>query len=223
VCDSHGVWFHVDAAMGGPMLFSEKYRELLHGLDRADSMAWDFHKLIGMPLVCSVVLLHEPHRLQPAVVSSDTEYLFHDGGDDRYDLGVKSLQCGRRVDILKLWLAWQYHGTLGWREKIEHLMDLAAHAEKKVRQSDSLVLAAPRQSISVCFQVKPPEEQGIDRFTIAVRNRLFKSGRALVNYTRLKDGRSVIRLVLANGDSTTEDIDTFFDLLETTIRELSAT
>lgn len=222
ICRNHDVWFHVDGALGGAMLFSDNYRHLLKGLQRADSMAWDFHKLLGMPLICSVLLLNGPHTLQPAVQSRDTEYLFHGGTDEGFDLGVKSLQCGRRVDVLKLWLAWQYHGTAGWQSRVEHLMNLAKHAESRVTTSDRLSLAVPRQSISVCFQVKPPHGLDIGRFTIDVRDRLYKTGRALVNYALLKDGRAVIRLVQANADVTTADIDCFFDKVEMTAGELAA-
>jgi glutamate/tyrosine decarboxylase-like PLP-dependent enzyme len=221
ICRKHGIWLHVDAAMGGPLLFSARHRHLLRGLNRADSVAWDFHKLLGLPLTCSVILLNQPHRLQPAVGSSDTEYLFHGGRDSRFDLGEKSLQCGRRVDILKLWLAWQYHGTDGWQRHIDHLIDLAAYAESRVNESDLLALAAPRQSVSVCFQVKPPTGTSVNDFTVAVRERLHRTGRVLVNYARLKDSRTVIRLVVANGAATTADIDRFFDQLSTTVAELS--
>ena len=57
ICKENGMWFHVDAAWGGGCLLSPKYRNLMEGAELADSVAWDMHKLTGIPLVCSAFLI----------------------------------------------------------------------------------------------------------------------------------------------------------------------
>ncbi|MCA1732658.1 MAG: PLP-dependent decarboxylase [Acidobacteria bacterium] len=101
--DRHRTWLHVDAAHGASALLSERLRRLVHGLARADSLSWDPHKMMWMPLSTSALLVREESWLREAFLS-DAPYLFH---RDRkgLDLGAMTIQCSRRADAVKLWLA----------------------------------------------------------------------------------------------------------------------
>lgn len=106
ICKTHGLWFHIDAAYGGSALLSSVHRQLMKGSDRADSITWNPHKLLGIPLQCSALLLRQKALLQK-VMSMGAKYIFHDHDDEdstagQYDTGDKSLQCGRKVDALKV-------------------------------------------------------------------------------------------------------------------------
>ena len=113
VCEEFGLWLHVDGAMGGSAVMSDTHRSLLEGSERSDSFAWDAHKLLGVPLSCSAILVRERGQLFDSL-SEQASYLFQN--DSEYDLGEISLQCGRRNDALKLWAAWQTPRRPGLRQ-----------------------------------------------------------------------------------------------------------
>ncbi len=205
----YGLWIHVDGSLGGSALLSPRHRGLLKGLETADSFVWNAHKLMGLPLICSVFLLRKPGRLLDTNSVAGTDYIFHEEGFGAHDLGPKSLQCGRRVDALKLWLSWKYYGDRGYAERIERFFSLAEQAEDIVRNTPELELMAPRSSITVCFRHRPSHGRDLNRFNLDLRERLAKSGKCLVNYARL-DGDVCIRLVLAHHELQPEDVDLFF-------------
>lgn len=86
------MWYHVDAVYGGSLMFSDNEKHKFKGIDGADSVSWNLHKVMGVPLICSTFLIKEKGLLNDAF-SVDADYLFHD--EDDLDLGQKSIQCGR--------------------------------------------------------------------------------------------------------------------------------
>ncbi|NEO24615.1 aspartate aminotransferase family protein [Moorena sp. SIO4A5] len=209
----YGLWLHVDAAWGGPVLFSEKYQHLLAGSELVDSFTWDAHKLMGVPLICSAILVKEKGLLSEACSGGGTDYLFHDDENDFYNLGTKSLQCGRRVDALKLWLCWKYYGKKGYEQLVNHLFDLANYATEYIRRCDNLELIAEPQFLNICFRYIPKDEPldatGLDQLNLDIRNQLFHTGTAFVNYAHYQ-GLVMIRLILANPELQKADLETFF-------------
>ncbi|MBE9013794.1 glutamate decarboxylase, partial [Pseudanabaenaceae cyanobacterium LEGE 13415] len=170
------------------------------------------HKLMGLPLVCSAILINHQGILAQTVSNADTDYLFHDHENASYDLGLTSLQCGRKADALKLWLAWQYYGKSGYQQRMNWLLEMAQYATQKVIDCAELELIAPTQFLNVCFRYIPKDESNIDQFNLALRDRLVKSGESLVNYASI-NGKISFRLILANPEITPVDLDRFFDNL----------
>jgi glutamate/tyrosine decarboxylase-like PLP-dependent enzyme len=149
----------------------------------------------------------------------DTEYLFHGGEDAELDTGRASLQCGRRVDALKLWLMWKRHGDEGLAARVDHLFELADLARALVERHPRLELVARGQAPNVCFRWLPADGRDADAFTLALRERLRRSGRALVNYAGV-DGRQAIRLTLSNADLARADVEEFFARLAQAAEQL---
>ncbi len=210
IAQKYDLWFHVDGAWGGAALLSDRHEHLLCGRERADSFTWDAHKLMGLPLICSAILIKHRGILAQTVSNADTDYLFHDHENSAYDLGLTSLQCGRKADSLKLWLAWQYYGKRGYQQRIDRLMELAQYATQKVNDCAELELMAPTQFLNVCFRYVANHSADLDQLNLELRDRLIKSGKSLVNYTSLK-GRTILRLILANPEINQAAIEQFFD------------
>lgn len=210
IAKQHNMWFHVDGSWGGSAILSDKRSHLFAGLEQADSFSWNPHKLMSIPLVCSVLLVKDEHISHEAISTGDAGYIYHDHEQDAYDFGPSSLQCGRRVDVLKLWLSWKFHGDEGYAQRIEHVFDLAQYATSIVKKHEQLELCFETQSLNVNFRFKAPSDDiDIDKFNESIRYKLIEEGKAMVNYCRLEKGLS-IRLVLLNPDLTKEDIDRFF-------------
>ena len=107
IAHREGLWYHIDAAWGGSCLFSNELNSLMSGCELADSVCWDAHKMLGMPLICSLFIVKDKSILGRVCAHGESaHYLFHSDSEE-VDLGRYSLQCGRRNDALKLWLAWR--------------------------------------------------------------------------------------------------------------------
>ena len=215
VCKKYNVWLHVDASWGGSALLSTKHKYLLKGSEKADSLTWCQHKAMAQPLMCTVALFKNPDILAILNDVEGTEYLFHNDNKKTLDLGKLSLQCGRRVDALKLWLTWKYYGDNGYEKNINHLFEMAKYSEQKLQNSKILIQVSDVEYLNICFQVKPDglNLEDVSRFTIAVREELLKEGKAMVNYAEI-DGETCIRLITANYELNTEHIDKFFRDIE---------
>lgn len=201
VARKHSVWLHVDGAFGGSLLLSRKRRAMLDGCELADSFTWDAHKMMGVPLTCSVALFRDAGLLQQSLDES-ASYLFQ-RDEDVYNPGVRSLQCGRRNDALKLWTAWQHHGDEGYQRRVERQFALTAHAVAVIEADPGLTLTRRPQSINVCFEIA-----GVDAREVC--DLLDREGREKVSHGTV-GGRPTVRLVCANPDLTEADLDEFFD------------
>ena len=211
ICRRYDLWFHADGSLGGSILLSDRYRYLIKGVEETDSFAWNPHKLMNIPMVCSMILVKSKGTLQQNITDVNTDYIYHDI-DGIEDMGKKSLQCGRRVDAVKLWFALKYYGIKGYQQRIENSIKMAAYAEEKVKDHPDLELLFPRQSFSVCFRYIPEMETDMNRFNFEMRESLRKSGKSIVNFGYL--GKILaIRLITANGELKKSDIDLFFENL----------
>ncbi len=217
----YGLWLHVDGAWGAPVLFSDKHKHLLAGSELVDSFTWDAHKLMGVPLICSAILVKEKGILSKACSGGGTDYLFHDDENESYNLGKISLQCGRKVDALKLWLCWKYYGKKGYQKQIDNLFELANYATEYIRNCDNLELITEPKFLNICFRYIAKENQlennVLDQLNLEIRKRLIHSGTAFVNYANYR-GKIIIRLILANSELQKEDLEKFFHNLVKTGR-----
>lgn len=203
VAARHGVWLHVDAAVGGSLLLHPDKRALLDGIERADSITWDAHKMMGVPLTCSALLVRDPASLVDSLQEA-ADYLFQADGD-HLNPGKRSIQCGRRNDALKLWAAWQHLGDAGWAERLERQLELARYAAERVAAHPRLELCEEPPLVMVCFTAP-------GKSSAAICERLRDSGEALIGYGDCA-GVEAIRLVTMNPDLRESDLDALFDAI----------
>lgn len=212
VCDDHDLWLHVDGAFGGSAVLDPAMAHLLQGSERADSVAWDAHKLMGAPLSCSVVLVRE-RGLLAASLDENASYLFQ-ADDDELNPGTRSVQCGRRNDALKLWALWQSLGDEGMAKRLARLRSLALCATGLVRSAPGLELVREPEFVNVCFRV-----EGVDADELCAE--LSDRGLALIGYA-LVDGEKVVRLTLSNAVVDEEDLRLLFRRLQQAASECAA-
>lgn len=190
IAAAHGVWIHVDGAWGGALLLAapERRRSLFAGLERCDSLTWDAHKLMGVPLTCSILLLRE-RGLLARHLGEDAEYLFQ-ADTPELNPGLRSIQCGRRNDALKLWAAWQHHGDAGYRAMIERLFELRDHVVARIAAHPELELCHVPQSLNVCFVMDSVASE-------ALCLELNRRGLAVIGHATV-NGRVTVRLVITD-------------------------
>lgn len=209
IAQKFNCWLHIDGAWGGAVAFSKKQKHLLSGSDLADSMSWDGHKMLGVPLMCGVLFVRKSGSFDQVCNLGDTSYIFHEGAE-RQDLGPYSLQCGRRVDAFKMWLEYVFYGNKGFENRIDHFMHLSQVAEDRINAEPTLELQSSRWINNICFRSKTNSHDDATAFNKKVREKLYQSGDSLVNIAYLKD-ELTIRLIITNKDVTESDINTFFD------------
>uniref|UniRef100_A0A672M7A3 Cysteine sulfinic acid decarboxylase n=1 Tax=Sinocyclocheilus grahami TaxID=75366 RepID=A0A672M7A3_SINGR len=155
ISERNGMWMHVDAAWGGSVLFSKKHKHLVAGIERANSVTWNPHKMLLAGLQCSVVLFRDTTNLLMDCHSAKATYLFQQDKfyDTSLDTGDKSIQCGRKVDCLKLWLMWKAIGTHGLSERVEKAFALSRYLDEEMEKRDNFKLVCKVQ----CCTVYKPE------------------------------------------------------------------
>ena len=209
IAHKYELWMHVDAAWGGSCLFSTQYRSLMDGIELADSFCWDAHKMMGIPLICSAFIVKDAEILRAVCSNGNTaHYLYLETGED-VDLGLYSLQCGRRNDALKLWLAWREIGDAGWATMLDGFMKLADYLERRVNQNESLEMMSNRMWTNVCFRyVGSSPEENLNQINTELRKRLIHDGRFMVSRSTI-DGSIVLRSVIANRSISEASLDSF--------------
>lgn len=222
----HQIWVHVDAAWGGALLLSEKFRDYLDGIELVDSITLDFHKQFFQTISCGAFLLKEARhyelmRYQAAYLNSE-----FDEAQGVPNLVSKSLQTTRRFDALKLWMGLEALGQKQYAAIIDHGVILAQQVANYVAEHASLELVMEPQLASVLFRYRPAQLASHDSATIALLNQkigdaLLESGRANVGVTEF-DGVTCLKLTLLNPTVTLEDIKVLLALVETTAQQLLA-
>lgn len=196
IAGKYNMWFHVDAVYGGSLLFSGKTRHLLSGIELADSVSWNLHKISGIPLVCSAILTKEKGVLN-ATFTTDADYLFHEE-DAAIDLGQKSIQCGRHVDALKLWAAFKKDGREGFEKRVNQMMEGAHLLAQQVKKTPELRLFREPESPIVMFRYESDlKPEVLNELNHQIRNHLFREGRILFNFTHINNS-TWLRCVISN-------------------------
>jgi len=208
-CDERGVWLHVDGAHGASALFSDRHQQRVRGIERARSIAWDPHKMMLLPLAAGTLLVRDERDLQ-AAFAQRAPYLFHGDGEAVRvrDQGVRSFQCSRRGDVLKVWMVLQRYGRRGLAGLHDHLCDLAVAMHRAIAaRSDFVTLHEPESNI-LCFRWVGDgkrDDASLDWLNGEIRARYNASGAGWITSTVL-DGRRVLRVTMMNPRTTVEHV-----------------
>ena len=214
ICKRYDMWFHVDGALGGSVLLSSKHRDLLDGVQLADSLSWDAHKWLFQTYGCAVVLVKNIADLENSF-SVMPEYL-RDLEDENemvnmYDIGIELTRPARG---LKLWITLQVLGTELMSSAIDQGFQFAKWAQETLEQEEDWEIVSPAQMAMVNFRYSPKDltEEQKDELNERIANDLNESGYAAIFTTVLK-GHTVIRMCAIHPETKKEDIQTTLQLL----------
>jgi L-2,4-diaminobutyrate decarboxylase len=211
----HDLWFHVDAAYGGALAVTTDHDALLDGIERADSIAVDFHKLFYQPISCGAFLLRDGDDFE--WMARNAAYLNPEEHDETGvpNLVTKSTQTTRRFDALKPYVAFR---TLG-REKLAALVEatlgLATNAASLIDGTADFELLHEPTLNTVVFRYRPREEMGdreVSRLNAEVRRQLLHDGRVVVARTDVA-GVTSLKFTLLTPTTTLDDIAVMLDAI----------
>jgi glutamate/tyrosine decarboxylase-like PLP-dependent enzyme len=215
-CREHDVWLHVDGAYGGFAALTDRGRHLLDGIELADSVTLDPHKLLYQPYECGGLLVREPNGLRTAFEIVPPYLRDTRGTDGEVNLGDHGIQQSRTSHALKVWLSIQAFGLESFRRAIDQSLDLAEHAARLVEASDVLELVAPPSLGIVCLRRRPrgiDDEAELAALNAGLVAELEQSGIGFASSTTLR-GRYAIRLCPMNHVTTVDDVERAVDFLE---------
>jgi len=217
-----GAWVHVDAAYGGALLFSARHRDRLAGLELADSVTLDFHKLLWQPVSCGALLVRDAATFD--LIKLNADYL---NPEEHEALGVpdlvtRSVLTTRRFDALKLWVSLRVLGRRGLAAMIDRTLELAAVAHAAVARHPGLGPIHDPRLGCVVFRYRPRDSRAdADRLTAAIPRRLFDAGRAVIGHTRVR-GRSCLKFTFLNPCTGPADVEELVGLVAARGAELEA-
>ncbi|GHD28165.1 pyridoxal phosphate-dependent decarboxylase family protein [Streptomyces galbus] len=208
-CAAHGARLHVDAAYGGGLLFSERHRAKLAGLDAADTVTLDLHKLGWQPVAAGLLAVRDPDDL--AALHQRADYL---NADDDTEAGLpdllgRSLRTSRRPDVLKVAVTLRTLGRRGLGALVDRVCALAEEFAGQVAARPGLALYDRPVISTVLFR----PTRATDDAVAAVRRLLLTDGRAVLGRARL-DGRLWLKTTLLNPHTRPDDLAALLDLVE---------
>lgn len=209
ITEKYKIWLHVDGAYCGSIIFSDRYKHLLNGMERSNSFSYNAHKMLGTPMTCSIILVNDKKQLHDSF-SNEADYLYQTDGDD-FNLGKTSFQCGRRNDALKFWTLWKSIGTNGLQQIIDKQFELAEVALQYVVNNPDYTVYSFPDSVSICFNYKD-----IDPSELCTA--LYEHQVTVVGFGAFNE-ETFIRLVTINANNEKEDILHFFKVLEDFVKK----
>jgi L-2,4-diaminobutyrate decarboxylase len=201
-----GLWLHVDAAHGGGAILSPRHRGKLAGIEHADSIVWDAHKLMMMPALVTGVLFKQGSHSYEAF-AQQASYLFAGGApaETWWDLGQRTLECTKRMMAIEVWSALRVHGEAWFGEVVDRLCELAAALAGKIEASGDFELALAPESNIVCFRHKTADNR-------ALRGKAIEGGKFYLVGTELA-GSYHLRTTLMNPLTEPSDLDELLEYL----------
>ena len=203
-CKKHNIWLHLDGAFGGSVIFSDKYKRLVKGIDLTDSFCFNAHKTLGAPLSTSILVVKDKQDLYNSF-NNDASYLYQTHNKE-FNLGHTSFECGRRNNALKLWTMWKAIGLQGISDIIDSQFKLADAAREYIKSNLDYKLYSFEDSLAICFNYKNLDPEDLC-------TKLYEKNSLMVGFGIFKNKRFV-RLVIVNGENSFSDIMNFFMRLE---------
>jgi L-2,4-diaminobutyrate decarboxylase len=221
----YNLWFHVDGAHGASFLFSEKHKHLLAGIDQADSIAWDAHKMLFVPAL-STYLFYRDARHSWQAFAQDAPYLFDPDdptGMAEFDGGLRTFECTKGALSLGLWGIWSLYGKDFIASLIDRAMDNTRAMRDLIDAAPDFEAAHDPQCNILCFRYLPqpgaepaasgmPEAESISNLNQSIRNRLVAEGEWYITGTRL-DGHYWLRVTIINPLTDTKHLAGLLDAI----------
>lgn len=211
-CQRHHIWFHADGAHGGVAALSETYRPLVRGIERADSVVIDFHKMMMTPALVTAVLYRRGAD-SFRTFQQKAQYLWADAtAQDWFNSGKRVFECTKLMMSARVYTLLRTYGEGIFTENVETLYGLARRLARQIRNRPGLELAVEPESNIVCFRgvrAGYSAEQA-DALTTRIRKQLLEEGQFYVVQTTLR-GQVWLRVSLMNPLTTDEHLTALLD------------
>ena len=217
LCRKYETWLHVDAAFAGTALLLPEYRQMITGIEQADSFVFNPHKWMFTNFDCSAYFVKDKETLirtfeimpEYLKTKSDTRV------NNYRDWGI---QLGRRFRALKLWFVIRNFGVEGLQSKIRNHIKWALELQEKIKEHPAFEIMVPATMNVLCFRFNNgkmnPEE--MNRFNENLMHRVNETGKAYFTHTKI-NGNYTIRMVIGQTHVTRDNVLRAWELLQKTV------
>jgi L-2,4-diaminobutyrate decarboxylase len=217
------LWFHVDGAHGGAAIYSEKYKHLVKGIENADSVVIDGHKMMLMPTITTALLFKNNRHMQNTF-SQKADYLLDDTPEEDWiNSGKKTFECTKTMMCLHWFVLLKFYGEALFDEYLTRQYDLAKEFELLLKDQTNFELATSPQSNILCFRLlddtKTTEE--LNTLNATVHQNLLEDGEFYIVQTKLK-GIHYLRITLMNPFTTVKNLRALLLKIETVAKAFNS-
>jgi aromatic-L-amino-acid decarboxylase len=219
IARAHDCWFHVDAAYGGALAFSDNHKSKLNGIEVADSITFDPHKWMFVPFSCGATLVRDGGKVLRNSFDMSPEYLAEQRGfdDARYDFFRYGQMGTRRFNALKLWMCFKFMGRRGYSETVERHIELTQHLAKRLDELTEFERVGEIETAVCCFRYLPEKVRAMtpalqDEIQQALQQRVETSRKAFFPSTVLHSRRA-LRVNINSYLTEQRHVDDLVDLL----------
>lgn len=208
----HNLWLHVDGAHGGAAVFSQKYQSLLQGIERADSVVVDFHKVLMVPGLATA-LVFQKEQDSFSTFQQKAQYLWNSVEADWYNLGKRTFECTKYMMSLKVFTLLRLYGEEVFTAAVDQVYDLGQKFAKMIAKRPNFELAMEPECNIVCFRVIKNGISDLNAFNLHLRQQLLEKGHFYIVQTTLRD-KVYLRTALMNPLTSEQNLRILLDELE---------
>ena len=215
------IWFHVDGAHGGAGIFSKKYKHTLKGIELADSVVIDGHKMMLMPAL-TTALLYKDDKNANATFSQKADYLLTDSEhEDWYNSGKRTFECTKNMMAIHWFTLLKLYGEEVFDANVTELYDLGALFAQLIEEEPNFELALQPMSNIVCFRYCPinMDEEYINALNVKIRQSLLEDGEFYIVQTKLK-GTHYMRITVMNTFTTEQHFKVLINKIKSLVNNL---
>lgn len=214
-CARHDLWLHVDGAHGAAVAFSARHRHRLRGIERADSVIMDFHKMLMTPTLVTAVVFRRGEDSFRTFVQKASYLWAEDETAEWYHLAKRTYELTKQSMSVRVMALWQLFGPELFAAHVDHLYALARRCHELLQRAPDFETALPEpQSNILCYRMRPegvPDDR-LDALNAALRHRLVQEGDFFIVQTRWR-GRLWLRSTLINPMTAEADFAHMLDRL----------
>jgi L-2,4-diaminobutyrate decarboxylase len=208
----HDLWFHADGAHGGAVIFSEKYKHKVTGLNKADSVVIDWHKMLMTPALATALIFKRDEDAFKTF-QQKAQYLWaNQESKDWFNSGKRTFECTKLMMSVKIYSILKAHGEQIFTDNVEYLHDLAEKFAILVKARLNFELAIEPESNIVCFRLTPTNIN-LNELNLSIRKQLLQEGKFYIVQTTLNDN-IYLRVSLMNPLTTETDLNALLDEIE---------
>ena len=209
ICKSENIWLHVDGAYGGAAILADKGKQLLKGIEKADSITVDPHKWFYQPYEIGCLIVRD-NRWLSNTFTEKPEYLRDvEGNKSEINFFDHGVQLTRNFKALKLYMSFKTFGLDAFKQAVQYNISLAEKTEEMLRNSGKWEVVSPATLAVINFRYNPLgagyNDKQIDSLNQAISKQVIVSGEALLTTTILQN-QVVMRMCLINPRTTVDDV-----------------
>ncbi len=207
VCRERRIWLHVDGAHGASALLSPRLATLMKGVERADSLVWDAHKMLRVSGLSTAVLFRQAHQLQNAM-QQQASYIFYGSKSAGVDLIHRTIECTKAPMASKLFFNLAWRGESGLAQYIESRYDATSDFYHQIRSRPNFSCPFKPESNILCFRYGDDDD-----LQIQIRESLMQEGKFHIS-SAIVAGVRYLRLAVMNPDTDQTTVNRLLDAIE---------